>query len=130
MTLEETLEEAHIALQASLMTWSDILITTGGSLTPKKCFYFLIGFQLDCNGNGHWSYWQNHNDHNFDTYFKLSAGSLEHITHFPVNKELVTPGVASRPSGDATTALQQTKDKAKQWATSAASIHFAVQRKF
>ena len=50
MSKDETLEETHSALQASINSWSQILIATGGSLRPDKCFYHLISFQWDSNG--------------------------------------------------------------------------------
>ncbi len=44
MNKSETIEEAHAALQESICNWGRILIATGGSLKPAKCFYHLISF--------------------------------------------------------------------------------------
>ena len=37
---EESVEEAHEALQRSINSWSDLLIASGGALKPEKCFYY------------------------------------------------------------------------------------------
>ena len=40
MAREETVEEAHHqALQASIDSWSQLLLATGGSLKSDKCFF-------------------------------------------------------------------------------------------
>lgn len=54
---EESLEEAHAALQASLTSWSQLLIATGGALKPEKCFYYIISYTWDRKGG--WKYAQN-----------------------------------------------------------------------
>jgi hypothetical protein len=47
MSKSETIEEAHEALQDSIRNCGPILIATGGSLKPVKCFYHLISFLLE-----------------------------------------------------------------------------------
>ncbi len=47
---EETVEEAHARLQESVLNWGNLLIETGGSLKPSKCFYRLISFDVDEKG--------------------------------------------------------------------------------
>ena len=50
MNKVECMMEAHAGLQSSLDSWSELLIATGGSLKPKKCFYYLKGFVWDRQG--------------------------------------------------------------------------------
>jgi len=40
-------------MQQSVTTWEGLLWTTGGTLVPKKCFWYLIHIQWD---NGRWHY--------------------------------------------------------------------------
>ena len=40
----ELINEAHIAIKSAIANWGKLLITTGGSLKPEKCFYHLIDF--------------------------------------------------------------------------------------
>ncbi len=50
---EETVAEAHQAIQSSINTWGELLVATGGALKPIKCFYSLISFKWV---DGRWSY--------------------------------------------------------------------------
>jgi hypothetical protein len=36
--------EVHIAIESAIVNWGKLLIATGGSLKPEKCFYQLIDF--------------------------------------------------------------------------------------
>jgi hypothetical protein len=44
MDAEELIDEVHTAIQNAIADWSKLLIATGGSLKPEKCFYHLIDF--------------------------------------------------------------------------------------
>jgi hypothetical protein len=55
---EETVEEAHVRLQDSVLSWGNPLITTGGSMKSSKCFYHFISFEFD--ERGRWRYANNH----------------------------------------------------------------------
>ena len=50
-------EEAHHNLQASVLSWGNLLIAIIGSLKPAKCFYHLISFQWKQDGT--WEYASN-----------------------------------------------------------------------
>jgi hypothetical protein len=50
MNKDESVHQAHQALQASIRSWSQLLIATGGSLKPEKCFFCLISFGWDRDG--------------------------------------------------------------------------------
>jgi hypothetical protein len=44
-------------LQQSVMSWGKLLIATGGSLKPSKCFYHLVSFSKKQEGT--WEYDKN-----------------------------------------------------------------------
>jgi hypothetical protein len=44
MDVVESIDEVHIAIQSAIANWGKLLIVTGGSLKPEKCFYHLIDF--------------------------------------------------------------------------------------
>ena len=39
-----TVDEVHNEIQASVKSWGNLLIATGGVLQPAKCFYSIISF--------------------------------------------------------------------------------------
>lgn len=45
-------------MQESVMNWGKLLIASGGSYKPPKCFFHLISFKWDWKGK--WSYDENH----------------------------------------------------------------------
>ncbi len=90
MASEETPEEAHAALQASISSWSSLLIATGGTLKPETCYFYLISFVWDRNGKC--SYAKNHLNPGFKIKVNLPGGAEEVIKHLAVDKELVTLG--------------------------------------
>jgi hypothetical protein len=42
---DETVEDAHAAIQNSVNSWGNLLIATGGALKPEKCFYSILSFE-------------------------------------------------------------------------------------
>ena len=44
MDAEESIVEVHAAIQRAIENWGRLLIATGGTLKPEKCFYHLIDF--------------------------------------------------------------------------------------
>jgi hypothetical protein len=44
---DDTVHDAHEALQSSVTSWGKLLIATGGALKPQKCSYYLIGYEWD-----------------------------------------------------------------------------------
>ena len=57
MNQDQTAAEAHEYLQACINSWGKLLIASGGSLKPEKCFLYLIFFVW--NSNGKWAYESN-----------------------------------------------------------------------
>ena len=132
---EECVEGAHEALQSSVYSWSDLLIASGGSLKPEKCFFYLISFKWD--NKGKFSYEKNHDKDKYALKVKLPDGTVEKIKHLPEDKELVTLGIPSCPTGSAEASLSQMKEKSLEWATKARNsklrprdMHVAVERMF
>jgi hypothetical protein len=41
---DETIFETHAGLQRAIENWGKLLIATGGTLKPQKCFFHLIDF--------------------------------------------------------------------------------------
>ena len=44
MNQDQSVYEAHATMQESIVNWGRLLISTGGSLKPIKCFYHMILF--------------------------------------------------------------------------------------
>jgi len=110
MEREEQLVETHEAIQSSVENWSRLLIATGGTLKPAKCFYHLISF--DWKPDGSWKYADNSScvdeddeDYGSEEYQEwplfvtLPDGSEEAIAHLEPNKSSITLGVYTCPSG-------------------------------
>ena len=132
---DESVDAAHAALQRAVYSWSDLLIASGGSLKPEKCFFYLISFKWD--NKGKFSYEKNHDNPNYALKVKLPDGSREKIQHLPADKELVTLGIPSCPTAASQASLSQMKAKSLEWADLSRKshlpprdLHFAVDRKF
>ena len=124
MGKEETLEEEHLALQASVDSWSQLLITTSGSLKPDKCFFHLISLQWDRLGK--WSYSLNHHEPSLAISVSMPSGDRETIAHLPVTEPKVTLDVASSPDGAGTGAMTLMKEKAMTWVGKIKNSHLGL----
>eukprot|EP00956_Cyclotella_meneghiniana_P010074 scaffold13929_cov79-Cyclotella_meneghiniana.AAC.4 len=142
----EVMSETHHALQFSLDSWSQLLIATGGSLKPEKCFYYLIGFVWDRQGK--WQHVSVEGDEDYGLTVILPDQSRAAIEHLSVNEARITLGMSSCPSGNADSLLAKEKDeaspspldlmrdKAMAWVNTAKTsglnrrdVHFSVERK-
>jgi len=101
MDEEETVAEAHTALQESINSWGGLLLATGGAFKPIECFYNLMSFGW--KPNGEWSYENNHEDDNLLIGVPMLDGRLAQIEHLPVNTSKETPWCL-----DFTNRMQQT----------------------
>ena len=45
LSKNETVDEVHKEIQASVNSWGNLLIATRGVLQPAKCFYLIISFE-------------------------------------------------------------------------------------
>jgi hypothetical protein len=50
MDTNKSIQEVHIALQQAIENWGQLLIATGGSLKPEKCFFHLLDFAWTWKG--------------------------------------------------------------------------------
>jgi hypothetical protein len=87
---EDKLETLHL-LQRSVDNWGKLLIATGGSLKPSKCFYHLISFSWKTDGS--WSYDVNEDEEELTLEIPLPDGSYAEIVHCGVEDAHKTLGV-------------------------------------
>ena len=135
MHANESTMEAHQRLQESVLSWGNLLIATGGSLKPVKCFYHLISFTW--NRHGQWSYSDNHTEECLQIFIPQPNDTLVPITHLGVNDASKTLGSMTCPSGKAEAAIDRIQEKAQTWIDDAKNaklsrrdIWFLVDRQF
>ena len=112
MDTEEPIAEVHLAIQRAIENWGRLLIATGGSLKPKKCFYHLIDFAWTQKGG--WQYITHHEDKGAALFVPLPDGTLASILHLAVDGAKKTLSVITCPSGNSAGSLHQMTDKAKK----------------
>jgi peptidoglycan hydrolase-like protein with peptidoglycan-binding domain len=113
MDAEESVIEAHRQLQDSVLSWGNLLIATGGSLKPAKCFYHLISFVRKHDGS--WQYANNETVEELALVIPQPNNTVTPISHLGVNEASKTLGSMTCPSGDPTAALQRVQEKAQGW---------------
>jgi hypothetical protein len=113
MEADESIVEVHAAIHQGIENWGRLLIATGGTLKPEKCFYHLIDFAWTQKGG--WQYVAHHEDVGAALYVPLPDGRRAPILHLAVDKAQKTLGVTTCPSGNSTGSLHQIKSKAKKW---------------
>ena len=123
MTREEDKWETLEHLQESVYNWGKLLIATGGSLKPSKCFYHLISFSWKPDGS--WVYDANEDDEGKALEIPLPDGSSAVIEHCGVEEVHKTLGVITCPSGSSTLAISHMKEVAKAWIDQATSAKLA-----
>jgi hypothetical protein len=132
---DESVEETHEQLQASVLSWGNLLIATGGLLKPAKCFYHIISF--DWMPDGIWRYANNEDREDLQIMVPQPEDTLAAIAHLGVSEASRTLGSMSAPSGDPTSALMRVKEKAQGWIDTAKNtklsqrhLWFLVDRQF
>jgi hypothetical protein len=113
MDADESALEAHQQLQDSVLSWGNLLIATGGSLKPSKCFYHLISFQW--KRNGQWMYASNEEEECLQIVIPQTDNTVTPITHLGVNAASKTLGSMTCPSGDTSAAILRLQEKAQGW---------------
>jgi hypothetical protein len=113
MDVKESIAEVHTAIQRAIENWGRLLIATGGTLKPKKCFYHLIDFTWTQKGG--WQYIAHHEDECAALFVPPPDGTMAPILHLAVDDAQKTLGVTTCPSGNSAGSLHQMKDKAKKW---------------
>ena len=109
----ETRDEAHQALQNSIINWGHLLIATGGALKPAKCFFHIISFSWKPDGT--WRYDTNEAVSDLKIFVPLAGGTLAEIEHLPVSTPTKTLGQMTCPTGSSDGALKQMCEKAQKW---------------
>lgn len=100
-------------MQESVFSWGGLLIATGGSYKPPKCFYHLISFGW--RPNGEWYYEANHELEQYDLRVPMPDGTTALIDHLPVTEAKQTLGVWTCPMGDASKGLTEMGRKCQAW---------------
>jgi hypothetical protein len=109
----ETAEEAHTKFQESIINWGWLLIATGGTLKPIKCFFQLISFRW--NHSGTWEYKDNKNHEEYKIVVPPEDGLFAKIQHLNIDTPMKILGSMTAPTGSNAGAIKQMKDKAKGW---------------
>ena len=95
----QSVQEAHDALQDSVHNWGQLLIASGGAFKPPKCFFHMISF--DWSRAGKWTYAKNDTREELAIAVPMPDGSSVPIEHLSVDTAKETLGVFSCPSGKA-----------------------------
>jgi hypothetical protein len=101
MDMEELIAEVHTATQRAIENWGCLLITTGGNLKPKKCFYHLIDFAWTQKEG--WQYITHHKDKCAALFVPLPDGTTAPILHLAVDDAQKTSVLPRVPPGIALT---------------------------
>ena len=132
---DESVEETHEQLQASVLSWGNLLIATGGLLKPAKCFYHIISF--DWMPDGIWRYANNEDREDLQIMVPQPDDTFAAIAHLGVSEVSQTLGSMSVPSSNRTLALMRVKEKAQGWIDTAKNtklsqrhLWFLVDRQF
>ena len=83
MERNESVLDVHVALQRSIENWGKLLIATGGSLKPDKCFFHLMNFAWTKKGG--WQYVAHHEDITATITVPMPDGTMSPITHQAVD---------------------------------------------
>jgi hypothetical protein len=85
--------EVHRSLQQSIDNWGKLLIATGGSLKPEKCFFHLL--DLAWSNKGGWQYVAHHEDGAAVITVPRPDGTAAPIAHKAVDDAQKTLGVVT-----------------------------------
>ena len=113
----ETALEAYAKLQESVESLGNLLMASGGALKPVKCFYYLISFEW--NAQGQWRYTGNDKHNEFRLCFPTVDGGVAPIEHLGVDGAKETLGVFVCPSGAADKQLDVINSKVQEWTSRA-----------
>jgi hypothetical protein len=108
---DESINDAHAAIQNSANSWGNLMIATGGALKPEKCFYLIISFEWV---HGVWKYKDSSINGRFGVTVPLPGGSSAAIAHLPISHTEKTLGAMTSPDGTSSSAIQQMQEKAQQ----------------
>ena len=113
MNKSQSALEVHEDLQASMISWGNLLMASGGALKPVKCFYYLISFNW--NARGKWSYAANEKDEEFAIGVPTPGGGFKGIDHLSMQEAKKTLGVYLCPTEDAAAQIKYILQKVHYW---------------
>ena len=87
--------------QDSLTCWGKLLIATGGTLKPEKCFYYMVDYEWLEDGS-----WQYTEMVDMDLFVPCVDGSEVEIDQLPVDESKKTLGIWTNPAGDCSRQLE------------------------
>ena len=120
LSKDETVDEVHRAIQDSMYSWGNLLITTGGVLQPTKCFYSIISFNWK---DGKWCYANKALRGEFGVNVPLPKGKEAPIARRQVDHAEKTLGAMTSPDGNSGASIQLMQEKAQNWINAARSGH-------
>lgn len=102
-----------VALQATVLTWQQGLVTTGGSLKPAKCSWSLLAYWFKAGKV------QIHTPHSFPATLSLPAedGTMIPIERVPASVGITCVGVIQTLNGKMKPQVDSLIGKAEIWAT-------------
>ena len=118
MSKEETCWEAFNAMQDSVESWGKLLIATGGTLKPIKCFSYLMSFDWDEKGK--WSYAKHEEDEGAVIMVPMPGGEEKPIKNLGCDVVKETLGICTSPEGLGKASIDKMREKADKWIRSAA----------
>jgi len=98
-------------MQDSVTNWEGLLCTTGGTLVPDKCFWYLIAQQWT---NGKWQYQSKHTIPG-DIKVVDATGKLHTIPRLEVTEVRHTLGVRLATDGNSQEEFQYLKATTMEW---------------
>ncbi len=110
---EDTVEEAHSRLQGSVLSWGNLIIATGGSFKPSKCFYHFISFDFD--EKGRWKYANTHERADVGILIPQPDDTLAEIEHLSVDQAHKTFGSMTCLTGSGGAVIQQMRNIVQAW---------------
>ena len=113
METEESIVNTHAALQSSIDNWSQLLIATGGSLKPEKCFFYLISYEWKRDGS--WCYSHNEQRQDLGITVSLPNGNKANIEHLAVDTPHTTLGITTCPTASHSSTIYMIREKALKW---------------
>ena len=113
LAADEDVSDVHYAMQDSINSWGELLIASGGTLNPDKCFAYLISYWWTAQGK--WRYAANEDREEYGFEVPLPDGSTAPIRHLGVDHAEETLGIHSCPSGKQSEHIKKMQDKANKW---------------
>jgi hypothetical protein len=102
LSKNETVDKVHKEIQASVNSWGNLLIATGGVLQPAKCFYSIISFEWRA---GMWQYPDNTARGEFGVNVPLPRGKEAPIAHKNIDHAEKTLGAMTSPDGNSAASI-------------------------